>query len=37
MAVWPVTIENLPFVAEQATDPMLNSENWALNMEICDL
>ncbi|XP_017477617.1 PREDICTED: TOM1-like protein 2 [Rhagoletis zephyria] len=22
---------------EQATDPMLNSENWALNMEICDL
>lgn len=23
--------------AEQATDPSLASENWALNMEICDI
>lgn len=25
------------FVAEQATDASLASENWALNMEICDI
>lgn len=25
------------FILEQATDPILLSENWALNMEICDI
>jgi VHS domain len=44
--VWYFVIQNITvemlfilctFFAEQATDASLASENWALNMEICDL
>lgn len=29
--------KNVFFFVEQATDGSLASENWALNMEICDI
>lgn len=34
---WLKYVNFISFRLEQATDPSLESEDWALNMEICDL
>ena len=40
VVLWIIKINILTFAyhfTEQATDPSLDAEDWALNMEICDL